>query len=191
MSRWGVAEVRAALALREPRREERPGFGAAAVLVPLFASPSEGLSLLLTVRAAGLSRHAGQIAFPGGRLEPGEGPLEAALREAQEEVGVVVPPEQVLGRLDDRVSPFGIVATPFVAYLPEVPRWRVDPGEVAEVFTLPLEALATARREVQEVRHGAEVRRLMHFHVAEREVWGMTGNIVHDLLERLKEVAPW
>ena len=75
------------------------------MLVPLFVSPDEGLSLLFTVRAAGLSRHAGQIAFPGGRLEAGEGPLEAALREAYEEVGLSVSSEDVLGRLDDRVSP--------------------------------------------------------------------------------------
>jgi 8-oxo-dGTP pyrophosphatase MutT (NUDIX family) len=188
---WGPSELRAALATHGARREDRPGFGHAAVLVPLFVSPDEGLSLLFTVRAAGLSRHAGQIAFPGGRLEAGEGPLEAALREAYEEVGLSVSSEDVLGRLDDRVSPFGLIATPFLAYLPAVPCCRIDPGEVAEVFTLPLAAFLSARREVQEVHHGAEVRRLMRYYVGEREVWGMTGNIVHDLLERLQQAPPW
>src|SRR5690606_15769393 len=101
-------ELARRLAAHAPRRMEIEGFRRAAVLVPLLDAPG-GVEVLFTVRAAALKSHAGEIAFPGGRLDPGESHLEAALRETQEEVGLVVTPEQVLGRLSDHPSPAGHV----------------------------------------------------------------------------------
>src|SRR5690606_11539789 len=126
-----VADVARALADHTPRDLDVPGFRRAAVLVPLVEEPS-GLSLLLTVRAPNLRSHAGQVALPGGRLEPGEDDVAAALREAAEEVGIAVPREEVIGELSDHPSPAGYVARPVVARVPWPQPLRPDPDEVAE-----------------------------------------------------------
>lgn len=188
MRRWTVADVRRAVAGASGRALELPGHGRAAVLVPVLDAP-DGPELLFTVRAAGLSRHAGQVAFPGGRLEPGETLVAAALREAEEEVGLVVDPADVFGVLDDRPSPFGLVATPVVARVAWPAVVRIDVGEVAEVFTLPLAGLA-ATVVVRETRlHEGVVRELHRYDIADRCVWGLTGNVVKDLLDRLERAG--
>lgn len=188
MSPWTVDDVRRALAEHLARGLDLPGHRRAAVLVPVLDAP-EGPALLFTVRAAGLVRHAGQIAFPGGRVEPGEDAVAAALREAQEEVGLDVDRGDVFGLLDDRSSPFGLVATPVVARVAWPADLRLDPGEVAEAFTVPL-ALLAATPVLRETRvHEGGTRVLHRYLVAGRDVWGMTGNIVKDLLDRLTPVG--
>ncbi len=189
MSGWTIADVARAVSAPS-RRLELEGHGRAAILVPVLETP-EGLALLFTVRAAGLARHAGQVAFPGGRLEPGEDVLAAALREADEEVGLAVAPHDVLGVLDDRPSPFALVATPVVARVAWPTTLRLEPGEVASAFTLPLAALAECRPTLEERLHEGVVRLLYRYRVGAHEVWGLTGNVVKDLLDRLagREVA--
>lgn len=184
MSRWSVDDVRRAVVAERGRALELPGHGRAAVLVPLLDAP-DGPELLFTVRAAGLRRHAGQIAFPGGRVEAGETLVAAALREAYEEVGLRVDPADVFGVLDDRPSPFGLVATPVVARVAWPASLRLDAGEVAEAFTLPLASLATAPVTHELRWHEGVERRLHRYEVAGRDVWGLTGNVVKDLLDRL------
>lgn len=161
------------------------GFRRAAVLVPVLAVDG-GAELLFTVRAAGLSRHAGEIAFPGGRLEPGETVLQAALRETYEEIGLRVEAKDVLGALDDHPSPAGFVATPLVARVPWPQPLNVDPGEVAEVFTVPLAELmaTTPETEVRTLQHYR--RRLYAYSCRGRRIWGFTGNVVRDLLRVLE-----
>ncbi|MFO8149900.1 MAG: CoA pyrophosphatase [Trueperaceae bacterium] len=188
MSSWTVDDVRRALAEPAARGLELPGHGRAAVLVPLLDAP-EGLALLFTVRSAGLSRHAGQIAFPGGRVEAGEDAIAAALREAHEEVGLSVDRGDVFGLLDDRASPFGLIATPVVARVAWPADLRVDPGEVAEVFTVPLALLAETPVMRETRAHEGGTRVLHRYLVVGRDVWGLTGNIVKDLLDRLAQVG--
>lgn len=188
MSDWGLGDVRRAMALRPSRRLQLPSHRPAAVLVPLLHSP-DGISLLFTVRAPGLRRHGGQVSFPGGRLDEGETVVEAALREAEEEVGLRVTPEQVLGTLDDRSSPYGLVATPVVAELPWPSALRLQDQEVAEVFTLPLATLAATEPLLLEVEFEGTVRLLHRYLVADRDIWGLTGNVVKDLLDRLVAVG--
>jgi len=186
---WTMADVRRAVAAGDPRRLEVPGHGRAAILVPVLDDPG-GPALLLTVRAAGLARHAGQIAFPGGRVEDGEDAVRAALREALEEVGLRVDPGDVFGALDDRVSPFGLVATPIVARVSWPAALRLDAGEVAEAFVVPL-ALFVATPPVCETRWRDGRATLLHrYEVAGRSVWGLTGNVVKDLMDRLTRHAP-
>lgn len=189
MSGWRIADVARAVGAPS-RRLDLVGHGRAAILVPVLEAPA-GLELLFTIRAAGLARHAGQIAFPGGRLEPGEDVVDAALREADEEVGLAVAPADVLGFLDDRPSPFGLVATPVVARVAWPASLRLDPGEVAGAFTLPLAELAACRPTLEERLHEGVVRQLYRYRVRGHEVWGLTGNVVRDLLDRLagREVA--
>lgn len=94
--------------------------------------------LLLTRRSARLRKHAGQWAFPGGRLDPGETPAETALREMREEVAVDLRPERILGRLDDFVTRSGFVMTPFVVWGGAGLEATPNPDEVQSIHRIPL-----------------------------------------------------
>jgi len=114
------------------------GFGADLPGLPTHATWQAAPALILTRRSAHLRNHAGQWAFPGGRLDPGETPVETALREMREEVSVDLGPDAVLGALDDFVTRSGFVMTPIVVWggsgLTTVP----NPDEVASVHRIPL-----------------------------------------------------
>ena len=126
------------LDLREPfvfsRSDVPAGFQDSSVLL-LFWREADDLRVLLTRRAAHLRGHPGQMAFPGGRLEPGEGPVEAALRETEEEVGLSPQSIEVLGRLDDAWSGAGHRLVPVVGWMADAPECTPNPEEVAEVHT--------------------------------------------------------
>lgn len=170
------------LAAATPRKLQIDGFRRASVLVPLLYGP-DGVEVLFTVRAARLKSHAGEIAFPGGRLDPGETHVEAALRETEEEVGLSVTPDQVLGRLSDHPSPAGYVATPYVAQVPWPQELTLNPGEVDAVFTVPLAELLAIEPQTR-VAELARYRRLLYAYPwGEYLIWGFTGNVVRDLLE--------
>ncbi len=111
--------------------------------------------------------------------------MAAAIREAEEEVGLIVRPADVLGVLDDRPSPFGLVATPVVARVDWPAPLRLDPGEVAEAFVLSLAEVGAVVPRLEEHHHEGTLRRLYRYDVAGRGVWGLTGNVVKDLLDRL------
>lgn len=98
-------------------------------------------SFLLTKRAARLNRHAGQYALPGGRLDDGESPGDAARREALEEIGLALDPAAFVGRLDDYPTRSGYLITPLVAWLERGARLRPNPAEVARIYRVPLAAL--------------------------------------------------
>ena len=179
------ARVREALAYREVRRgTPRPGTRRAAVLVPLVASP-DGAAVLLTKRTDTLERHGGQISFPGGGIEEGETPLEAALRETFEEIGVPPADVDVLGRLDEEVitvSEFAV--TPFAGVIAHPSRLRLSAREVRAVLQVPIEVLLdphTTRTEVWE-RSGRS--RVVHFYAVGGEaVWGATARIIAGFLQ--------
>ncbi|HEY1411238.1 MAG TPA: CoA pyrophosphatase, partial [Rhodopila sp.] len=109
----------------------------AAVLVPVVMSEAPGI--LLTKRTSHLSAHAGQISFPGGRIDPEDsGPEAAALREAWEEIGLESGVVQVLGRMADQVTGTGYRITPVLGLLPPGLTYRLSPHEVESVFELPM-----------------------------------------------------
>lgn len=109
--------------------------------IPYIAEEYEQAAFILTTRAEKLSSHAGQRAYPGGRLDPGETVEQAALRELEEEIGLKLGADKVLGRLDDYATRSGFVITPVVVWggtnLELVP----NPGEVAEIHRIPLAEL--------------------------------------------------
>jgi len=105
----------------------------------IVADDGEGnAALVLTRRAAKLKDHAGQWAIPGGRMEAGETPVEAALREAHEEINLQLPAEAVLGHLDDYPTRSGYLITPVVAWAPPGAVMSENPAEVAKIYRIPL-----------------------------------------------------
>jgi 8-oxo-dGTP pyrophosphatase MutT (NUDIX family) len=115
-----------------PSEAVPPDFARSSVLI-CFWRDADDLRVLLTKRAGSLSRHAGQMAFPGGRAEEGEDPITAALRETEEEVGIASEAVEILGRLDDAWSGAGHWLAPIVGWLDEAPRYRPNPAEVEEI----------------------------------------------------------
>lgn len=109
----------------------------AAVCLIVTEAQDGGPALILTLRPAGMNRHANQFAFPGGRMDAGESALQAALRETREEIGLELPPDAVIGRLDDYPTRSGYLITPLVAWAPQDVAMRANPDEVAEIFRIP------------------------------------------------------
>jgi 8-oxo-dGTP pyrophosphatase MutT (NUDIX family) len=115
--------------------EDRTGAAVAVVVLPDERGEA---NVVVTERAAGLRRHRGQWACPGGRREPGESAEDAALRELSEEVSLDLPPSHILGCLDDYATRSGFVITPVVVWGAEDAVLRPDPGEVASVHLVPV-----------------------------------------------------
>jgi 8-oxo-dGTP pyrophosphatase MutT (NUDIX family) len=158
----------------------------AAVLVPLIEREA-GLSVLLTLRTAHLRRHAGQIALPGGRADPGELPWQTALREAQEEVGLDPALVEVAGLSDAFWTRTGYVITPVVGFVAPSLTVTPNPDEVAEVFEVPFEFLMdTANHQSTEREFPDGVtRQVWAMPYQGRHIWGVTAMMLRGLRERL------
>lgn len=158
---------------------------AAAVLVGLVERAG-GLHVLLTQRHARLSKHAGQIAFPGGRLDAGETALAAALREAEEETGL--PPRCVepLGYLDGYLTVTGYFVTPVVALVSGAYELRPHEAEVDNIFDVPLDFfLQEGNRETHTREWQGLTRHYYAYPFGERYVWGATAGMLKNLSDRL------
>ena len=171
---------RAWLSRRERRALHLPDYRRAAVLVAL--TRERDARVLLTVRSEDLPTHKGQVSFPGGRMEPGETPVEAALREAWEEVGLEPDDVEVIGEMDDAFTPIGFHVTPVLARIPPDDDYRPN-AEVASVV-LPslgeLRALAPIR-EVRALPSGDQ-HVLYRYPWRGHDIWGMTARILHDIV---------
>jgi len=185
--RWTpwILEIRQRLATPPPRRLPPKEARHAAVLVPLYVDGG-GLWTVLTQRAEDLPHHKSQYAFPGGGREPGEEPWDTALREAQEEVGFDPPQVLRLGELDEVDTPSGFRIVPCVGVVPFPFEPEVNEQEIAEVFNVPLSALANPQLiEDRPVTLAGRERMLRIYHVGHRRVWGLTALILRNLLTRL------
>ncbi|WP_435093745.1 NUDIX hydrolase [Halorubrum sp. N11] len=158
----------------------------AAVLAPVIERGGEA-HLLFTKRAAHLGEHPGQMSFPGGGREPIDRTLtDTALREADEEVGMRPNEVDVLGRLDDTQTASAYRVRPFVGVAPDR-EYVPDESEVAEVAVLPVSGLRDLANYESERRVGHPEygdHRVHFFHVEGYTVWGVTGRMVVQLLER-------
>jgi 8-oxo-dGTP pyrophosphatase MutT (NUDIX family) len=159
----------------------------AAVLVPLVDHVT-GMTVLLTQRTAHLADHAGQISFPGGRIEPGDQhPVGAALREAEEEVGLPASHVDVVGRLDTYVTGTGFEIVPVVAFVRVPFPLRPDPFEVAEVFEVPLDFLIDSRNLQRGTREWqGTIRSFFALPYENRYIWGATAGMLVNLAEVLR-----
>jgi 8-oxo-dGTP pyrophosphatase MutT (NUDIX family) len=165
-----------------PDRILRP----AAVLIPIIAGP-DGAMVLMTRRSDSLASHTGQIAFPGGRLDPGETAVEAALREAFEEVALDPTRVEVLGVGDAYETGTGFLVTPVVGWLTATPATTPSLDEVAEVFEVPWDFLMDATNHSRDSydREGQPRRWYWAMTHGQRYIWGVTAGIVRALRARL------
>lgn len=167
----------------DPRQHPAPGDRLAGVLVPLV----EGSSVIFTRRSATLSRHAGEISFPGGiRHDEDATVARTALRETEEELGIAPGEIELLGALPP-VHTFvsAILIVPFVGILRPAPEFRPNEAEIAEVLSYGLGELAEAESEVEWARDG-HVYRGFAYEMEGATIWGATAKILHSLLELVR-----
>ena len=166
----------------EIRDRLQTGRRPAAVLVPVLGAEQGALRLLLTQRTDHLRDHAGQISFPGGGLKSGETSLEAALREAEEEVGLARSAVEIFGEMPRYHTGTGFNVSPMVAFVAAGAPLAPDPGEVAEIFEAPLDFLVDPRNFRQETRYyrGAW-RSFLAVPWAGRYIWGATAGMLVQL----------
>jgi len=162
----------------------------AAVLIPIFDRPdsAHGLSVLLTQRAADLKQHAGQVSFPGGRMEADDADLaHTALRETQEEVGIAAEQVSVLGFLEPMPTITGFAVTPVIGLVAATVQPVPDHKEVEFAFEVPLSFLLQRnnQRIVERELHGRTFP-MVEFHYRGHRIWGATAMMILGLIKVLK-----
>ena len=161
----------------------------AAVLIPIICSDEDNPEVILTRRAKHLRHHPGQISFPGGSREPHDPSASAtALRETHEEIGVSPEQVQVLGQLGDYYTVSGYRVSPIVGLLTQQPELILDPNEVCETLTVPLDFLMDPGNfSLCDVVHEGEKRQYYSAHYQEQHIWGVTAGIIIALYETLRK----
>src|ERR1700761_755851 len=158
----------------------------AAVAIALVGAGdgTDGTALLLTLRAAGLRAHRGQWALPGGRCDEGETPVAAALRELEEELGLALRPDDVLGLLDDYPTRSGYLITPVVVWATAHAGLSPNPAEVASVHRIPLEEIEAADR-FDFTAIPESTRRVIRFRYAGQLIHAPTAAMIYQFREVL------
>lgn len=157
----------------------------AAVLVPIVLHPQP--TILLTLRSSRLAAHGGQVSFPGGRIEAGETPEAAAVREAAEEVGLDPRLPELLGRLPEHVTGTGYRITPVVGLVPVPLMLTPEPGEVEEPFEIPLSlVLDPAAPQRRQGEWKGQAREFWVWPHDRHYIWGATAAILVNLARVLR-----
>lgn len=169
------------------RRQAAGKVTRAAVLIPLLMK-SDGLSVLLTQRTDHLHDHAGQISFPGGRMDPEDAsPYETALRESEEEIGLDRSSVEIIGHLPQYLTVSGYSVTPVVGLVKPQAEYVLDAFEVADVFEVPLHFLMDpANHQVRVWESGQGSRRFYSMPYENRFIWGATAGMLRNLYHLLK-----
>jgi len=171
--------------VEEEQQEPSP----AAVLVAITDRPNPGL--LLTVRRDDLRTHAGQVAFPGGRIDAGETPVQAALRETHEELGLDPAQVTILGEADGYRTVTGYHVTPVVGLVPPDLDLAPNPAEVAGWFEAPLDfVLDPANQQRMSAEFRGRTRQYYQIDWQDRRIWGATAAMLVNLGRRVRGQAP-
>jgi 8-oxo-dGTP pyrophosphatase MutT (NUDIX family) len=170
--------------LRDDARFAPPEVRPAAVLIAVTERAEPGI--LLTHRPETMRAHPGQVAFPGGKIDPGEDAVEAALREAYEELGIEPGDVRVIGASDRFVTGSGFDVTPVLALVPPDLPIRPDPREVSGWFEAPLRFVLDEANHVQKIGEfrGRE-RPYLEIDWQGHRIWGVTASLIHNLSRRL------
>lgn len=160
-------------------------FPEAAVLLPITRSAEP--ELVLTLRASGLSTHGGEVAFPGGRRDPEDPDLIfTALREAQEEIGLPPGLVEVIGPLSPLISKHGIKVTPYVGVIPDFVEYTPNDGEIAAVFSVPLDFFRQdAREHTHRIDYQGRSWYVPNYRFGEYKIWGLTAIMIVELMNLL------
>ena len=178
-----LARLREILAARPAIEIDAPQHRRACVLIPLIRN-GDGWSILFTQRSENLAAHSGQISFPGGSVEGDESLEQAAIREAEEEVGIPARHVELIGRLDDVITHSGFLVAPFVGVIHEPVDYVMQESEVVEVFEVPLEALLDVRNpEVRYVPFRKKEFPAYFYKYGRYEIWGLTGRMLKAFLD--------
>jgi 8-oxo-dGTP pyrophosphatase MutT (NUDIX family) len=174
-----------------PHPEPATGDRLAAVLALVAEEPEP--TLLFTERTSGMSRHPGEVSFPGGLKDPQDADLAAtALREASEEIGLDPSFPELLGALPSvHTHVSGILVTPFVAAVRGYPTLRLSDAEIARVITVPVRALVDAEQVRERAGEGGRVWRGWAYDVEDTTIWGATGAMLHAFLQIVRKEAAW
>jgi 8-oxo-dGTP pyrophosphatase MutT (NUDIX family) len=158
----------------------------AAVLVPIVRRDPE-LTVLLTLRTGALTSHAGQIAFPGGKIDDDDaGPAEAALREAWEEIGLDAAHVETLGYLDRYLTRTAYSVVPVVALVTQGFILTPHADEVSDIFEVPLRFLMTSENHhIHSLDWRGRMRQFYAMPFGERYIWGATAGMIKNLYDRL------
>lgn len=168
----------------DPRIHAIETFKPAAVLITLTERPRPGI--LLLHRPSTMRAHPGQIAFPGGRLDPGETAVEGALREAHEELGIRPQDVQVIGTSDLYRTGSGYEITPVIGVIPPDLPIVPNPAEVAQWFEAPAEfVLDPANQHTKWIEADGTRHAFVEITWYDHRIWGVTGAILHNLARRL------
>jgi 8-oxo-dGTP pyrophosphatase MutT (NUDIX family) len=173
-----------------PAHAPAPGDRLAAVLAPVIESPD--LSLIFTVRSDALSRHPGEVSFPGGLVDEGESLADAARREAFEEIGLDLSLPRLVGALPAvHTYVSAILVVPFVGLLGSPPDLFAAEAEIKEIIRVDLARLATTEEPMELLRADGTLWKGWAYPVDDHMIWGATGLMVHSFLEVLRAEAPW
>lgn len=177
-------QVASNLAAFEHQQIDGEGMRHAAVALTVIAgdTPEDGAAMLLTRRTSKLNKHAGQWALPGGRVDPGEAPYDAALREMREEINLELDESAFLGRLDDISSRSGYVISPYVFWAHDLSAMAPNPDEVASIHRIPL-GLFGGVDAVQFIEVEGQTEKLLRLQLGPHRIHAPTGAFLLQLWE--------
>jgi len=176
--------LRVVLQQRPAIEIDAPQHRRACVLIPLIREADGSYVLVFSRRAETLASHSGQIAFPGGAVEPEETLEDAVTREAEEEVGIPRTSVELIGRLDDLITNSGFLVAPYCGIVHERVEYVMQQSEVAEVFEVPVDALLdSGQPQVRFVTFRKRQYPAYYYPYRDYEIWGLTGRIVKSFLD--------
>ena len=158
--------------------------GQAAVLIPVTVSPDPGI--ILTVRHQHLNSHGGEVAWPGGKQDPGDLDLQyTALRESEEEIGLKPTDVEVLCQLRPFISKYGLLVTPYVGLVASQLELSANPDEIDAIFEVPLSYLEDdPRTDTNTIERHGEKHIIPEYHFQGHRIWGLTAMILHEFLRK-------